>query len=39
MKDGHIHSPYCPHGSKDALEDYVKRAIEIGLDEITFTEH
>ena len=39
MKDGHIHSPYCQHGSKDALEDYVKRAIEIGLDEITFTEH
>lgn len=39
MKDGHIHSPYCPHGSKDALEDYVKRAIEIVLDEITFTEH
>lgn len=39
MKDGHIHSPYCPHGSKDALEDYVKRALEIGLEEITFTEH
>lgn len=39
MKDGHIHSPYCPHGSKDKLEDYVKRALEIGLDEITFTEH
>ena len=37
--DGHIHSPYCPHGSNDALEDYVKRAISLGFEQITFTEH
>lgn len=39
MKDGHIHSPYCPHGSKDDFEEYVKNAIDKGLTEITFTEH
>lgn len=39
MRDGHIHSPYCPHGTKDAFEEYVERAIEIGLEEMTFTEH
>ena len=37
--DGHIHSPYCPHGSNDALEDYVKRAISLDFEQITFTEH
>lgn len=39
MRDGHIHSPYCPHGTKDSFEDYITRAIEVGLKEITFTEH
>lgn len=39
MRDGHIHSPYCPHGSSDTFEDYIKKAIEVGLKEITFTEH
>lgn len=39
MKDGHIHTQYCPHGSDDTIESYIKKAIEIGLDEITFTEH
>ncbi len=24
MKDGHIHSPYCPHGSKDDFENTYK---------------
>ncbi|WP_456274904.1 histidinol-phosphatase HisJ [Bacillus sp. AK031] len=37
--DGHIHSPYCPHGSKDSFHDYINRAIELGYKEITFTEH
>jgi histidinol-phosphatase (PHP family) len=37
--DGHIHTPYCPHGSTDPLEDYVKRALELQFTEITFTEH
>ena len=39
MKDGHIHSPYCPHGSKDDFEKYVQRAMDIGITEMTFTEH
>jgi histidinol-phosphatase (PHP family) len=39
MRDGHIHSPYCPHGSDDTFEDYINKAINIGLKEITFTEH
>lgn len=37
--DRHIHSPFCPHGSKDSMENYVKAAIRSGLDSITFTEH
>ncbi|MEG1311121.1 MAG: histidinol-phosphatase HisJ [Romboutsia sp.] len=38
-RDGHIHSHYCPHGSNDNIEKYVQEAINIGLEEITFTEH
>lgn len=39
MRDGHIHSPYCPHGSTDSFEEYINKAIQLGLSEITFTEH
>lgn len=39
MKDGHIHTPYCPHGTDDSFEDYIERAIKAGLNEISFTEH
>lgn len=38
-KDGHIHTHYCPHGTKDSFESYVKKAIELGFKEISFTEH
>lgn len=38
-RDGHIHSPYCPHGTKDSLQSYVEVALQKGLEEITFTEH
>ena len=38
-RDGHIHSPYCPHGTKDSFEMYVEQALKIGLEEMTFTEH
>lgn len=38
-KDGHIHTPYCPHGSKDSFEEYIEQAISLGFEEITFTEH
>lgn len=37
--DGHIHTPFCPHGTKDALKKYIERAIQLHFDEITFTEH
>lgn len=39
IRDGHIHTPFCPHGSKDTLKQYVERAIELGLETISFTEH
>lgn len=39
MKDGHVHSPYCPHGTKDSFEEYINIALNKGLDEISFTEH
>ena len=39
MKDGHIHTPYCPHGTDDSFEEYIERAIQAGLNEISFTEH
>lgn len=38
-KDGHIHSPFCPHGTKDSLHEYAEKAIQNGFTEITFTEH
>ncbi|MBK5243134.1 histidinol-phosphatase HisJ [Clostridium sp.] len=38
-RDGHIHSPYCPHGTNDSFELYVKEALNLGLKEITFAEH
>ncbi len=38
-RDGHIHTPYCPHGTKDKIESYIEKALELGLEEITFTEH
>ncbi|WP_102691049.1 histidinol-phosphatase HisJ [Rummeliibacillus pycnus] len=38
-RDAHIHTPYCPHGTKDSLENYIKKAIKLGFKDITFTEH
>ena len=39
MKDGHVHTPYCPHGTDDSVTAYIEQAIELGYTEITFTEH
>jgi histidinol-phosphatase (PHP family) len=39
LRDGHVHTPFCPHGSSDSLEQYVERAIMLGYKEISFTEH
>lgn len=37
--DGHVHTPYCPHGSSDSFVQYIERALQLGLKEISFTEH
>ncbi|WP_044641981.1 histidinol-phosphatase HisJ [Risungbinella massiliensis] len=37
--DAHIHTPFCPHGTSDSLEQYVETAISRGLTGIIFTEH
>jgi len=37
--DGHIHTPFCPHGTKDTFEQYISNAINLGFQEISFTEH
>ncbi|MCA0969801.1 histidinol-phosphatase HisJ [Halobacillus litoralis] len=39
MRDGHIHTPYCPHGTLDSLKEYVEKAIHVGYSTMTFTEH
>lgn len=39
MRDGHVHSKYCPHGSKDVFQAYIEQAIQLGITEISFTEH
>lgn len=38
-RDGHIHSPYCPHGTTDTLVSYIEKAIANHFTDITFTEH
>lgn len=38
-KDGHIHTPFCPHGTDDSFEQYIEKAIASGFSEISFTEH
>lgn len=37
--DGHVHSPFCPHGTSDSFEAYIEKAISLGLKGMTFTEH
>lgn len=37
--DGHVHTPFCPHGSKDDFRQYIDRAIHLGYKGLTFTEH
>lgn len=38
-RDAHIHSPFCPHGTKDALSAYIEKALASGFTDISFTEH
>ena len=37
--DGHVHTPFCPHGTNDSLEEYIHKAISLGMNGLTFTEH
>nr|WP_302600197.1 histidinol-phosphatase HisJ [uncultured Cellulosilyticum sp.] len=38
-KDGHVHTPFCPHGTDDQFDKYIHKAIEAKREEISFTEH
>ena len=38
-RDGHIHTPFCPHGTSDPLHAYVDKAEKSGFTDISFTEH
>jgi len=38
-QDAHIHSPFCPHGTKDTFQMYIEKAIRNGFTDISFTEH
>ncbi|WP_324604027.1 histidinol-phosphatase HisJ [Pontibacillus marinus] len=37
--DGHVHTPFCPHGTRDTLKQYVENAIFLDYHSISFTEH
>jgi len=37
--DGHTHTQFCYHGSKAILEDYIERAISLGFQRYSVTEH
>ncbi|MDN4072590.1 histidinol-phosphatase HisJ [Fictibacillus terranigra] len=39
LYDGHVHTPFCPHGTADPLSLYIERAIDSGMSGMTFTEH
>ncbi|WP_022793078.1 histidinol-phosphatase HisJ [Marinococcus halotolerans] len=38
-RDGHVHSPFCPHGSRDSFRAYIEACIKNGIKTISFTEH
>jgi histidinol-phosphatase (PHP family) len=38
-KDGHTHTEYCLHGSREKTELFVNQAINLGFETYTFTEH
>lgn len=37
--DGHTHTHLCPHGNRAPLEQYLKQAVQLGLERYTVTEH
>jgi len=38
-RDGHTHTQFCPHGSHEATEQFIERAIELGFETYSLTEH
>ena len=38
-RDGHTHSQFCPHGSREATEQFIERAIALGFETYSLTEH
>src|SRR5215813_14883548 len=38
-RDGHTHTQFCPHGSREATEDFIARAIELRFETYSLTEH
>src|SRR5262245_57001788 len=38
-RDGHTHTEVCPHGSREPTEQFINRAIELGFDTYSLTEH
>ncbi|KAK3606773.1 hypothetical protein CHS0354_018367 [Potamilus streckersoni] len=38
-KDGHVHSQFCPHGSRRPTSEFIDSAVKSGFDEISVTEH
>ena len=39
MRDGHVHTSFCPHGTKNTINEYIESALLLGYEEITFAEH
>lgn len=37
--DGHSHTKFCKHGNPDELERYLDRAVELGFERYSVTEH
>lgn len=38
-KEGHSHTEFCPHGSGDDVEAMIQKAIKLGFDSYSITEH
>jgi histidinol-phosphatase (PHP family) len=38
-RDGHTHTEFCPHGSREATEWFIRRAIELRFLSYSITEH
>ncbi|EMG28503.1 histidinol-phosphatase [Listeria fleischmannii 1991] len=38
-RDGHTHTEFCPHGSREEVERFIIRAIELDFDTYSITEH